>query len=269
MKDRKARDNYQDEIRNLEEEASGHQKAAQAAKSHSEALQGLSRVFESSLTGENNFTRALAGVSNLGTQAVTTLDKVTISLAELGTISETAFQSLERGLASSLAATLVYGASFGNAMDLVVKHLAASITSEAALQAMKATALGFLRIAEWDFPAAAAAFTSAAEWGAIAGVAGIAGSAMPNSSAGRAQHVSRTRSSTSLTDTQAQTLLDRTDLAPGTASALQAPVGNVTILVGSDNAALARYVADLVNTHVQNGGKVVSSHSLRPAHAGS
>jgi hypothetical protein len=269
MPSRGNNDAYREEIQNLKDVADQQKQAAQAADQHRTSLESLTRGMTLAEAGVSQYSRMLEGFVQFGSQLPPALQAAAASFQNLRLVSEAAFSGLERGFAASLAAAMVYGTSFAASMDMVLKQLAASITAEAELQAVKATALGFLRIAELNFPAAAAAFTSAAEWAAVGGAAGIAGGAISASPAGYGGGQSSTRSSTSSATAANELAAAQPVLAPGAASALNAPSGSVTVLVGSNDAELARYVGDLVNTHVSNGGKVVSSHTLRPAYAGS
>jgi hypothetical protein len=261
-------DAYREEIQNLKDVASQQKEAAKAADQHRTALASLMRGMALSESGAAQYSRMLEGVAQFGGELPPALQAAAASLQNLGLVSEVAFANLEQGFASSLAAAMVYGTSFGASMDMVLKQLAASISAEAGLQAVKATALGFLRMAELDFPAAAAAFESAAEWGVVGGAAGIAGGAIPGGVTGYGGRSSSARASASSGARSSELAAALPGLAPGVAGALSAPSGSVTILVGSNDAELARYVGDLVNTHVGNGGKVTSSHTLRPPFAG-
>ncbi|GEM_PF-3662764 len=260
---------YREEIQNLKEVASQQKEAAKSAEQHRISLEGLTRGMALAEAGSNQYSRMLQGVVAFGDQLPPALQAAAASLQNLGLVSEVAFSNLEQGFASSMAAAMVYGTSFAASMEMVLKQLAASISAEAELQAVKATALGFLRLAEMNFPAATAAFASAAEWAVVGGVAGIAGGAIPGDLTGSGSGQLGPRSSRSATATASEVGAAQPVLAPGVAGALNAPSGSVTILVGSNDAELARYVGELVNTHVSNGGKVTSSHTLRPAFAGS
>jgi hypothetical protein len=260
---------YREEAQNLKDVAAQQKEAARAADQHRTSLEGLTRGMALAEAGGAQYSRILEGIVDFGSQMPPAFAAAAASLENLGVVSEVAFSNLDRGFASSLAAAMVYGTSFAASMEMVLKQLAASISAEAELQAVKATALGFLRLAEMNFPAATAAFTSAAEWAAVGGVAGLAGGAISIDSMGYGggslgPRQSRYESSNA-TDTPAAPPV----LAPGVVGALNAPSGSVTILVGSNDAELARYVGELVNTHVANGGRVTSSHTLRPAYAGS
>ena len=260
---------YREEIQNLKDVADQQKEAAKAAEQHRTSLASLTRGMALAESGSSQYSQMLRGVAEFGNQLPPALQAAAASFQNLGLVSEVAFSNLERGFASSLAAAMVYGSSFAASMEMVLKQLAASISAEAELQAVKATALGFLRLAELNLPAATAAFASAAEWAVVGGAAGIAGGAIPGNLAGFGGSSTGTHAPRSGSPAASDVAALQPVLASGAAGALDAPSGSVTILVGSNDAELARYVGELVNTHVSNGGKVTSSHTLRPAFAGS
>lgn len=268
MPSRGNNDAYREEVQNLKDVADQQKQAAQAADQHRTSLESLTRGMALAEAGASQYSRMLEGFVQFGDQLPPALDAAAASLQNLGLVSEEAFSNLERGFAASLAAAMVYGTSFAASMEMVLKQLAASISAEAELQAVKATALGFLRLAELNFPAAAAAFTSAAEWAVVGGAAGVAGGSLSSASSGYGSGYGGTSSSRSAEATASDVAAAQPVLAPGVTGALNATSGSVTVLVGSNDAELARYVGELVNTHVSNGGKVTSSHTLRPAFAG-
>ena len=95
-----------------------------------------------------------------------------------------AFEGLAQAMGSSIADAIVYEKSIGAAMAAALKATLASIASEAITRAIEATALGFLRLAQFEYAAAGQAFTSAAIWASIGGVAAIAGRALPGGETG-------------------------------------------------------------------------------------
>lgn len=138
-----------------------------------------------------------------------------------------------------------------------------ALKSTAFYRAYEQAAEGFGALGSFDFWSAAQHFTSASLWGTLAGVQ-VASALGGGARASHPLHSRATAASATVQDSAQAPML-----AQGAASALAQPAGQVTILVGSDNAQLAAYVGDLVNAHVANGGKVTSSHTLRPAPAGS
>ncbi len=96
----------------------------------------------------------------------------------LQSIGVQAFLDLEAGFKQSIAAALLGQQSFGEALRQMTAQILASIAAEAVVQAIYATALGFLRLAQWDFKAAGEAFTSAAYFAAVAAAAGAGAMAL-------------------------------------------------------------------------------------------
>ena len=85
------------------------------------------------------------------------------------------------------AAAIEGGASFGAAMQQILKSTLMMISKQATVEAIKETALGFGKLgATWGIPnpAATAHFTSAAMWGGVGIAAGAAGIAIPSASTG-------------------------------------------------------------------------------------
>jgi hypothetical protein len=62
--------------------------------------------------------------------------------------------------------------SFGEAMKAMIAAELAAISASALVNAIYATAIGFLRLAMWDFSGAANAFVAAATFAAVAAIAG-------------------------------------------------------------------------------------------------
>ncbi len=101
----------------------------------------------------------------------------------------TALDSLADKVGDLVGQWVLYGKTgtgvlkqLANAMRQAVAQRLAAIASEAAIQALYATALGFLRLAQWDFGGAASAFLSAGQFAAIAGATAIAGRAVAGNS---------------------------------------------------------------------------------------
>lgn len=100
------------------------------------------------------------------------------SLKSFGNIVKDTFGQVESAFKSSIAAALMGQQSFGEAMKQMTAQILANLAAEAVVQAIYATALGFLRLAQWDFAAAGNAFTSAAIWAMVAAAAGAGAMAM-------------------------------------------------------------------------------------------
>lgn len=89
-----------------------------------------------------------------------------------------AMQGMARAVGSAIEGWALYGDSIGTALRKALAAELAHIAGVAAINAIYATALGFLRLAQWDFDGAANAFISAGIWAAIAGVAAISAKAI-------------------------------------------------------------------------------------------
>lgn len=101
------------------------------------------------------------------------------ALAVFQSVSQEALSGYSRALGVSIADSLVYGTSIQAAMEKALKAVTANIAGQAATQAVYSTALGFLRLAEFDLAAAASAFEAAGVFASVAGAAGIVGANIP------------------------------------------------------------------------------------------
>ncbi len=107
----------------------------------------------------------------------------TASLQNFETMGTQAFGKLEQGMGSAVESALMTKASFGQAMEEMLKKTIASIAGEATVQAIKALALGFMLLAEAHgvpTPGSSAAFTSAAIWATVAGASAVGAAALPS-----------------------------------------------------------------------------------------
>jgi hypothetical protein len=182
-----------------------------------------------------------------------------------------------QGMASAVTQAIVYGDNVAKAMRRAAQAELERIATTSAVRAIEATAIGFYDLATWNFAGATAAFESAALFGALAAGTAAAGAAIGGRAATRGEIGSgglRARTgyqesgagrSSGLHDVAGSNLPPREtygNLAAG------APGGQVTVLVGSNNADLAAYVGGLVNAHVANGGYVEATTSQRGAPVG-
>lgn len=103
---------------------------------------------------------------------------VTDSLSSMAGMLQNAFQSVAQAIGSVIQQWVLYGNTGPAVMRKILASALATIAAEAAVQAIYATALGFILLAQWDFVAAGNAFVSAALWASVAGVAAIAGRAV-------------------------------------------------------------------------------------------
>jgi len=145
-----------------------------------------------------------------------------------------------------------------------------AVQERAAVEAVKEAAAGFAALGDFDFWSAAQHFASAALWGSLAALE-IASTVGAFNGGGSS---SRSRAGTSPAPTGA----DQGYVSPGVARGMAPGVAgaqglaplrgtvNVMIMGEPDGAA---WLAGVLSKHVtQRGGKLVSSHSVRPIPAG-
>lgn len=89
-----------------------------------------------------------------------------------------AFGQFAQAMGANVAAAVVYQKSIGEAMKAATAATLQQIAAQSYVQAIYATALGFLRIAQWDWAGAAAAFQAAALFGTVGTAAAVAGRAI-------------------------------------------------------------------------------------------
>jgi hypothetical protein len=170
-----------------------------------------------------------------------------------------AFMETGDAMTKAGIAAAIYGENTGKAMEKAAKAAIASIAEQAGINALNALAQGIWFLAQSIFfadPGAAAAaatdFEAAAEWGAIAGVAGAAAAAMP-SGGGRGATGSRPGGSGGgYGGGGGAPQLGGYGLAPGAASALNPPSGQLTVMVVGE-AQAGQWLATTLNTAVQRG----------------
>lgn len=100
------------------------------------------------------------------------------SLQAMTDILEGAFQGMANAIGNVIEQYVLYGKTAPAIMRKVLASALASIAAEAAVQAIKELAYGFMALAFHDYEAAAWHFGSAALFGSIAGVAALAGRAV-------------------------------------------------------------------------------------------
>lgn len=95
---------------------------------------------------------------------------------------ETLSESLQQGfgqfasaMGQNIAQAIVYRKSIGEAMQEAAASTLESLAAQSLTYAIYAAALGFIRLAEWDFGAAAEAFTAAAIFGSVGAAEAVAG----------------------------------------------------------------------------------------------
>ena len=180
----------------------------------------------------------------------------TFEVVAVDAFMETGDATVKAGIAAA-----IYGENTGKAMEKAAKAVLASIAEQAGVSALNALAQGLWFLAQAIFfgdPDAAAAaatdFEAAAEWGAIAGVAGAAAAAMPSGGGGgRGAAGSRPGGSEGgYGGGGGAPQLGGYGLAPGAASALNPPSGQLTVMVVGE-AQAGQWLATTLNTAVQRG----------------
>ena len=167
-----------------------------------------------------------------------------------------AFMGTSDAMTAAGIASAIYGENVGKAMEKAAKAVLASIAEQAGVNALNALAQGLWFLAQAIFfgdPDAAAAaatdFEAAAEWGAIAGIAGAAGAAIP----GGAKATSAGRGAGGgYGGAGGAPQLGGYGLAPGAASALNPPGGQLTVMVVGEQQA-GQWLATTLNTAVRRG----------------
>jgi hypothetical protein len=94
------------------------------------------------------------------------------------------FKTFSQAMGANIAQAIIYKTSIGDAMRAAAASALQAIAAESIVQAIYATALGFLRLAHYDYPGAAAAFQAAALFGTVGVVAAVAGRAIAPQQAG-------------------------------------------------------------------------------------
>jgi hypothetical protein len=199
-------------------------------------------------------------IQNWALDTTQSLNAVQSALQTFQVAAVDAFMGTSDAMTAAGIAAAIYGENVGKAMEKAAKAALASIAEQAGVNALNALAQGLWFLAQAIFfgdPDAAAAaatdFEAAAEWGAIAAVAGAAGAAMPGGAKGAAQGRGAgggygERGYGGGGGPQ----LGGYGLAPGAASALNPPSGNLTVMVVGE-AQAGQWLATTLNTAVQRG----------------
>jgi len=204
----------------------------------------------------NELTPSIQTWARETTQSISAVQSAmqTFQVVAVDAFMETGDATVKAGIAAA-----IYGENTGKAMEKAAKAVLASIAEQAGVSALNALAQGLWFLAQAIFfgdPDAAAAaatdFEAAAEWGAIAGVAGAAAAAMPSGGGGgRGAAGSRYGGSEGGYGGGAPQL-GGYGLAPGAASALNPPGGQLTVMVVGE-AQAGQWLATTLNTAVQRG----------------
>jgi hypothetical protein len=146
---------------------------------------------------------------------------VRASLEGLKEVGQQTFQQFAQAMGQNIADAIVYQKSIGDAMRSALASTLESLAGQAITYAIYATALGFLRLAQYDPAGAASAFTSAAIWGSVGAAAAVAGRAIAPAQAGSTASGTAAGSASSAAATDTSTA----------AAATQQPQQHVTVVV--------------------------------------
>ncbi len=134
----------------------------------------------------NRFAEQIKGNEALLKQWATAQEQgtlmVKVALESLNEMGQKAFANLAQGMGANIAHAMVYGGSMEKAMRQALAATLESIAAQSMVQAIYATALGFLDLAEGNFAGAGQAFTAAAIFGSVGAAAAVAGRAVAGTS---------------------------------------------------------------------------------------
>jgi hypothetical protein len=100
------------------------------------------------------------------------------ALEELEAIGVGAMENMANAVGGAIEQWALYGGSVGQALKKAMAAELAHIAGVATINALYATALGFMRLAQWDLVGAGNAFISAGIWAAVAGGSALAARAL-------------------------------------------------------------------------------------------
>ena len=118
------------------------------------------------------------------TELVTNLTEVLNVSQNLSTELDAGFMQFNSALGTNVAAALIWQKSIGDAFAKAAVQAIESVAAESLVRAIYSSALGFYLLAIQDYSGAAAAFESAAIFGAVGGAASLAGRAIAGSMGG-------------------------------------------------------------------------------------
>ncbi len=232
------------------------------------ALEGFrSKTTEQMESIRSEFLQVQKGQAAWSSDFLAESSAVNTALTTLGEAASLTFDRFAEGLGRNISTALVYSQSMSEALERTLKSTTASIASEAIVQALRASALGFYLLAVGDAAGAASAFESAAIWGSIGGVAaGIGasvsggGAASGNSAGGR-----HGGGAYGAGYGAAGVGAPAGALAPG--AALTPPGGNLTVAIMGDSEA-ASWLANTLNQGVARGVTLTATRTQRSPYAG-
>jgi hypothetical protein len=206
----------------------------------------------------NELTPCIQAWARDTTQAISA---VQTALQTFQAVAASAFMETGDAMTAAGIAAAIYGEKVGQSMEKAAKAALASIAEQAGVSALNALAQGLWFLAQAIFfgdPDAAVAavtdFEAAAEWGAIAGVAGAAAAALPGGAKGASQGrgAGGGYGERGYGGGGGGPQLGGYGLAPGAASALNPPSGQLTVMVVGE-AQAGQWIATTLNTAVQRG----------------
>lgn len=153
-----------------------------------QTAQTLSDHFNVNVTAVNNILDRNRQMALLWkTDVVASLVQVLNVSDNLSVTMLRGFEQFDSALGSNIASAVIWQSSIGEAFSKAAVQAITAIAQQSLVQALQSAALGFYLLAVQDYSGAAAAFESAAIYGAVGGAAALAGRAIatPPSSAGK------------------------------------------------------------------------------------
>ena len=144
-----------------------------------QTAQTLSDHFKVNVDVVNNILDRNRQVAQLWkTELVANLAEVLKVSQNLSVSLEQSFTQFDSALGSNIANAIIWQKSIGAAFSKAAVQAITSIAQESLVRAIYSSALGFYLLAVQDYTGAAAAFESAAMYGAVGGAAALAGRAI-------------------------------------------------------------------------------------------
>ncbi len=185
-----------------------------------QTAQALSDHFHVNVDAVNNILDRNRQVAQLWkTEVVASLVEVLNVSENLSVTMLQGFTEFDSALGSNIANAIIWQKSIGEAFSKAAVQAIESIAQESLVRAIYSTALGFYLLAVQDYTGAAAAFESAAIYGAVGGAAALAGRALATPpAAGSASRQSAPKSGGSISGNSASSQ------SSAASSAAQSPV---------------------------------------------
>lgn len=147
-------------------------------------MQGQQMLLKASQEAVPAFSRNTEAVENFKAALTGTQGSLTQFSEKFKTANQISLQFSD-AMGKNIAQAIIFGGSIDAAMEKALKATIASIAAKAIVNALYSTALGFLLLAEMDYPGAASAFEAAAAFGLVGGAAAAIGAAIPGGASGR------------------------------------------------------------------------------------